>query len=254
MSLIKKDIKKNLGTVGNMYKNFSKIYDKFMENCNYDDWTQFLKNIVSDYKLQDKKILDLGCGTGEILLRLEEYNCSGLDLSSEMLKKANIKLKGKNIPLFLGDMREFNTGEKYGIIFSFFDTLNHLTSNEDLLDTFNSIKNSLEDGGIYIFDVVDREFMDKMFPNGVFADVRKDFSMIWEHEVEEESGLDIIEATYFIKNKNKTYDRFAEVYEKKIFTKEEIESACNLSGLSVEKIIVDENLAGKRYFYILKNN
>lgn len=65
--------------------------------------------------------MDLGCGTGENLLRLcEKYECSGLDLSEGMLKKANIKLKGKNVPLFLGDMREFDTGEKYDIIFSFF--------------------------------------------------------------------------------------------------------------------------------------
>ena len=53
------------------------------------------------------------------------------------------------------------------------------------MDLFNSVKNSLNEDGIYIFDVVDREFMNKMFSNDVYADNRKDFAVIWEHDYEE---------------------------------------------------------------------
>lgn len=238
-----------------MYKNFSKVYDKFMEICNYDEWTGILEKYISEYNPNGKKILDLGCGTGENLLRLcEKYECSGLDLSEGMLKKANIKLKGKNVPLFLGDMREFDTGEKYDIIFSFFDTVNHLTSLEDLNDLFNSVRNSLNDNGIYVFDVVDREFMDKMFANDIYADSRKDFAMIWEHFYDEELNLDQIEASYFIKNKNNTYDRYNEYYEKRIFTHEEILRCAETAQITVKKFEINYNIAGKRYFYILQNN
>lgn len=237
-----------------MYKNFSKVYDKFMEICDYNEWVSLLENYIKDYNQSGNKILDLGCGTGETLVRLsEKYQCSGLDLSEGMLKKAKIKLKGKNVPLFLGDMREFDTNEKYDVIYSFFDTVNHLTSLEDLNDLFNSVKNSLKENGIYIFDVVDREFMEKMFPNDIYADSRKDFAMIWEHFYDEEENLDQIEASYFIKNKNGTYDRLNEFYEKRIFTHKEIEDCVKNSGLSLEKCEENQDLAGKRYFYILKN-
>ena len=236
-----------------MYKNFSKVYDKFMEICDYNEWIKILEKYIGEYNSYGKKVLDLGCGTGSTLVNLsEKYECSGLDLSEEMLKKANIKLKGKNIPLFLGDMREFNTGEKYDIIFSFFDTVNHLTSTEDLLDLFNSVKSSLNNNGIYIFDVVDREFMNKMFANDVYADNRKDFAVIWEHFYNEEENLDEIEATYFIKNKNKTFDRVTEYYEKRIFTHEEICACAEKAGLCVQKCEMNDFLAGKRYFYVLK--
>lgn len=237
-----------------MYKNFSKVYDKFMEICDYNEWVSLLESYIKDYNQSGNKILDLGCGTGETLVRLsEKYQCSGLDLSEGMLKKAKIKLKGKNVPLFLGDMREFDTNEKYDVIYSFFDTVNHLTSLEDLNDLFNSVKNSLNENGIYIFDVVDREFMEKMFPNDIYADSRKDFAMIWEHFYDEEENLDQIEASYFIKNKNGTYDRLNEFYEKRIFTHKEIEDCVKNSGLSLEKYEENQDLAGKRYFYILKN-
>lgn len=237
-----------------MYKNFSKVYDKFMEICDYNEWVSLLENYIKVYNQSGNKILDLGCGTGETLVRLsEKYQCSGLDLSEGMLKKAKIKLKGKNVPLFLGDMREFDTNEKYDVIYSFFDTVNHLTSLEDLNDLFNSVKNSLNKDGIYIFDVVDREFMEKMFPNDIYADTRKDFAMIWEHFYDEEKNLDQIEASYFIKNKNGTYDRLNEFYEKRIFTHKEIENCVKNTGLSLEKYEENQDLAGKRYFYILKN-
>ncbi|MFK4786129.1 class I SAM-dependent DNA methyltransferase [Fusobacterium sp. MFO224] len=234
-----------------MYKNFSKVYDKFMEACDYDKWTELLEQIIKKNRKEPKKLLDLGCGTGEVLKRLStKYICSGLDLSEHMLDRANNKLK--NVKLYLGDMREFNTFEKYDVIFSFFDTINHLTSLEDLLDTLNSVKNSLEMGGIYIFDVVDRKFMNKMFPNGVFADVREDFSVIWEHEIDEETSLDIIEATYFLKSKNDLYEKYEEYYEKKIFTEEEIDRIIEISGLKKEYILKDDKLAGERNFYILR--
>lgn len=237
-----------------MYKNFSKVYDKFMEICDYSEWVKTLEKYIREYNPEGKKILDLGCGTGETLLNIsEKYNCSGLDLSEEMLKKAKIKLKNKNIPLFLGDMREFNTGEKYDIIFSFFDTVNHLISLEDLNDLFNSVKNSLNEGGIYIFDVVDRKFMEKMFSNGIYADNRKDFAVIWEHFYDEEENIDQIDATYFMKNKNKTFDKFTEFYEKRIFTEKEILDCAKNSSFSIEKYEINASLAGERYFYVLKN-
>lgn len=234
-----------------MYKNFSKVYDKFMEVCDYDQWVEILEKNINKHTKKPEKILDLGCGTGEVLKRISnKYDCSGLDLSEQMLERANEKLK--NVKLFLGDMREFNTLEKYDVIFSFFDTVNHLKSLEDLLDTLNSVQNVLEPGGIYMFDVVDRNFMNKMFPNGVFADVREDFSVIWEHEMDLEASLDIIEATYFIQNKENNYEKYEEYYEKKIFTKEEIERAIEMSGLKKECILKDIQLAGERNFYILK--
>ena len=61
-----------------------------------------------------------------------------------------------------------------------------------------------------------------------------------------------IEASYFVKNKNKTYDRYNEYYEKRIFTHEEICFCAEKAGLSVKLAEFNEEIAGKRYFYVLK--
>ncbi|WP_297406393.1 class I SAM-dependent methyltransferase [uncultured Cetobacterium sp.] len=233
------------------YKNFSKVYDKFMQHCNYDEWADLIKKIISESDVSGKNLLDLGCGTGETLLRLkDDFQCTGLDLSTDMLTIANKKLKNKNVKLFAGDMRAFDTGEKYDIIVSLFDTVNHLTTIEDLEELMICIKNNLNPGGIYIFDVINREFMNMMFPGGVYYDDRKDMTIIWEHFQEDE--IDVIEAVYFVKNRAGHYEKLKEMYEKRIFTHKEIENILEKYNLNLLRVGKDDRIAGERFFYVVK--
>lgn len=236
-----------------MYKNFAKIYDKFMKNCNYDEWAEYVQELIVKGAPAGSKLLDLGCGTGETLVRLKDkFQCSGLDLSQGMLEIAHKKLKNKGVQLFMGDMREFNTYEQYDIIISLFDTVNHLTNLEDLNDLLESVKRSLNSGGIYIFDVVDRKFMEKMFPGGVYYDERKDMTIIWEHTYED--GIDYIDASFFVENRTGSYDKFKEYYEKRIFSEDEIKKALKDNDLSLLTIDKNDKMAGERFFYVIKKS
>lgn len=234
-----------------MYKIFSKLYDKFMEYSDYGAWEEAVESLIALGKPNGKKLLDIGCGTGELLNRMaKNYECSGMDISEEMLKVAHKKLKHRSIKLFLGDMVEFDTGEKYDIMLSMFDTVNHILSLEELESHFESVAKSLNDDGVYIFDVVDREFMDMMFPNDLFVDNRKDLTSIWEHDIED--GIDYIDATYFIKNNRSGWDKLTETYAKKIFTEQEIKEAISKMNLKLIKIMTTEKIAGKRNMYLVK--
>lgn len=234
-----------------MYKVFSKLYDKFMEFSDYGAWEKQVEELICEGQPNGKRLLDIGCGTGELLLRMaKNYQCDGMDLSEEMLKIAQKKLKHREVKLFLGDMVEFDTGYKYDIMISLFDTVNHMVSVEELESHFKSVADSLNPEGVYIFDVVDREFMDEMFPGGVFVDNRKDITCIWEHEIED--GIDYIDATYFLKNSRGSWDKLTESYSKKIFTSTEIIESAKISGLNVVKKVVNDKIAGKRYVYLLK--
>ena len=234
-----------------MYKNFSKLYDKFMEFSDYGAWEKQVEELIIQGNPDGKRLLDIGCGTGELLLRMaKNYQCDGMDLSEEMLKIAQKKLKHRDVKLFLGDMVEFDTGFRYDIMVSLFDTVNHMVSQEELINHFQSVENSLNSNGVYIFDVVDREFMDTMFPGGLFVDNRKDITCIWEHEIEE--GIDYIDATYFLKNSRGNWDKLTESYAKKIFTESEIKESAEKAGLKVLNTVINDKIAGKRYIYLLK--
>jgi len=236
-----------------MYKEFSKVYDEFMEYADYDLWYETVYQMIGVTDIKGNNLLDLGCGTGEMLLRAQtDFKCEGADLSSGMLERASEKLNslGVELPLYEQDMRKLCLGKKYDVIISMFDTVNHLTTQDDLVKLFQGINEHLEENGVYIFDVVDREFMDEMFPGGVFLDEREDMTVIWEHEVED--GLDYINTTFFVKNDGGSYDKYIEDYEKKIFTHEEISQCAEEAGLDVRGIYENSELAGRRYFYVLE--
>lgn len=233
-----------------MYKNFSKVYDYFMEHCDYSQWTSQIYDIFDRYEKKSGKILDVGCGTGEMGLRfVEKFQYSGLDLSEEMLKIAHKKLKNKGVQLYHADMVNFTLPERYDVAVSLFDTVNHLTSVEELRSHFICMKETLKEEGIYIFDLIDREFMNKMFPGGTFVDIRKKITVIWEHEFED--GIDYIDATYFVKNRGESYDKLTEYYEKKIFTREEVENSLKEAGMKLMEVIENNEIAGRRYFYVV---
>ncbi len=237
-----------------MYEGFSKIYDRLMEHADYDLWAEYVDRYISDYCDKAEEILDLGCGTGEVLIRLcDKYRISGVDLSEEMLSVAQkkIEIKGKSIQLYKQDMRELECGQEYDAVISLFDTVNHLKSLSDLEKTFFAVNKNLKDGGIYIFDVVTRQLMDDMFEGGSFVDERDDLFIVWEHEVDEE-GLDYVYTNFFIESKDGMYERISEEYVKKIFTHDEIRSCADRAGFSIEVVEENDVLAGSRVFYVLK--
>ena len=71
----------------------------------------------------------------------------------------------------------------------------------------------------------------------------------WEHDYDEEDGLDYIDTTFFVKNDRGSYDKYTEGYEKRIFTYREIDEAARARGLSVKLVYENSELAGRRYFY-----
>ncbi|MBI2672588.1 methyltransferase domain-containing protein [Candidatus Woesearchaeota archaeon] len=83
---------------------WANTYDWFL----IKPWMYYIqKKIVENLNLRDnQKILDIGCGTGDILVlisKLSRAKLYGLDISENMLKRASRKL-GKKAALKLGEV------------------------------------------------------------------------------------------------------------------------------------------------------
>ena len=89
-----------------MKKTFAEIYDSMMEYVDYDEWARLIDKKISPF-IEDKNMLEIGCGTGEIVVRMQKkgYKVEAIDNSIEMLKLA--KEKYKNIEFIKKDMRNF---------------------------------------------------------------------------------------------------------------------------------------------------
>ena len=101
------------------YKQLAKYYDELINLRVFIIY----KSIIGEIK--NRRLLDLGCGTGTLLKYYSSKNETfGIDGSPEMIKIA--KAKDKNTNYSVGDIKNFKINKKFNIIACAFDTINHL--------------------------------------------------------------------------------------------------------------------------------
>jgi len=95
-------------------------------------------------------VLEVGCGTGRILLPLLEagVDADGIDLFEPMLECARRKAaaKGFHPGLLLSDMRDFSMPRNYARVFLAFNTFAHADSTEAQLATLRRCHAHIEPG------------------------------------------------------------------------------------------------------------
>jgi SAM-dependent methyltransferase len=102
-------------------------------------------------------ILELACGTGQLTVPLASagLQITGLDLSEPMLSAARERAAARNVSVehLQGDMRDFDLGRRFALIFIARNSLLHLHSTEDILAALAMVRRHLAPGGMFAFDV-----------------------------------------------------------------------------------------------------
>ncbi len=138
------------------YKHLASIYDKSCGRYS-PKYYSFIKRILPKYNCKRGSVLDLACGTGELIQSLAKdwEHVVGLDISEEMLKVAATKLKDfDNVRFIKADFAEFELAEKFDLILSCFDSLNYAGSLDDVSDCFKNVYVHLKPGGLFVFDII----------------------------------------------------------------------------------------------------
>jgi SAM-dependent methyltransferase len=111
-------------------------------------------------------VLELGCGTGRILLPLARAGRTvvGLDNSREMLGRCRAKVAVEPAPvraritLHDHDVLTFDLGATYSLVIAPFRVLQQLTTVDDQLGFLAAVARHLAPGGRFIFDVFNPDF------------------------------------------------------------------------------------------------
>jgi SAM-dependent methyltransferase len=101
-------------------------------------------------------VLELGCGTGRVLLPIARDGvlCTGLDPSPAMLAEFRRKDPPANLRLVEGRMEDFDLApDRFALIFSAFRAFQHLLTGEDQLACLAAVRRHLTPGGLFAFDV-----------------------------------------------------------------------------------------------------
>jgi 2-polyprenyl-3-methyl-5-hydroxy-6-metoxy-1,4-benzoquinol methylase len=102
-----------------------------------------------------KRILEPGCGSGRLVVRLAElgYDVTGFDLSDSMLKflDQRLKRKGLTAKTYKQDMTGFSVDKPYDVVLNTFNTFRHLLDEESAVGHLQSVAKSLRRGGLFFF-------------------------------------------------------------------------------------------------------
>ena len=102
-------------------------------------------------------VLELACGSGQLTVPLARPGrlVAGLDRSRPMLDAARRRAAaaGAQIEFIEADMRAFDLGRRFGLVFIARNSLLHLSDAPDFQALFAAVRGHLAPGGLFAFDV-----------------------------------------------------------------------------------------------------
>ncbi len=124
------------------------LYAKVEHLLGIEEATEDLHKIYIDVlKNYDvTKLLDIGCGKGTLIQKLQHLTCKGIDLSEVMVNEA----KNRGLDVTCKNISEVN--ESFDVILAVFDVLNFLDA-DDLDEFMKNVASSLDDNGVFIADI-----------------------------------------------------------------------------------------------------
>jgi SAM-dependent methyltransferase len=196
-------------------------------------------------------ILELGCGTGRILIPLVAagYNTVGLDISPHMLSRCKQKLalqpeKIRNrVLLVQANMVDFELNRVFDLVITPFRSFQHLLSIEEQLACLRCINNHLVMGGTLILDLFqvmfDRihnpkyleemeDFAETELPDG--TRLRRSSRVSAFHRSEQYNDVELI---YYIAHPDGRKERLVQAFPFRYFFRYEVEHLLTLRGFEV---------------------
>ena len=206
------------------------------------------------------RTLELGCGTGRILIPTAISGCeiTGLELSPYMLEKCRQKLgkqpveAQKRVKLVQGNMTSFDTAESYSLVTIPFRAFQHLISPEEQRACLKCVHRHLVPGGRFVFDVFN-PYPPRLVPNPEYMaetedlpetelpdgrKLRRTNRTVACHREQQYNDVEII---FYISHPDGRAERLVQSFPIRYFFRYELEHLLELSGFRVVELFGDFN-------------
>lgn len=209
------------------YKNFAEIYDELINtDIDYNEWAKSIKRICDKNNIAFDDYLDLGCGTANMTKAIASLcrfkNIWAVDMSSDMLTKADVKLRNSGIKakLLCEDITSLNLNHKFDLVTCCLDCTNYILEEDGIEDYFNGVYDSMKENSIFIFDMNSYYKISNVLCNNVYNYDSDDIVYIWDNSFE--GNIVDMYISFFVKE-NELYRRFDEVHTERAYKDEHIE-------------------------------
>ena len=231
----------------------AELYDLIPAYANRSDKEFYLRRALG----ATGKILELGCGTGRILIPIAEAGCAitGVDASEHMLTRCRQKLGAlpksvtDRVRLIKGDMAHLKFDDTFSLAIIPFRAFQHLISTEDQLSCLSGLNRNLLPKAKLIFDVFNVRFDIVSNPNSSkeaedFPESRlKDGRLLRRasriarfHRAEQYNEVEII---YYLTSPDGTTDRIVHAFPFRYFFRYEIEHLLDRCGFRIIELLGD---------------
>ena len=232
------------------YDALAASYDGLMVDGSYLKRADWLERLFKKSRIPVESVLDLACGTGTIacLLAQRGYRVIATDVSEEMLAQASAKaaVLEEHAPLFLlQSMPRLRLAEPVDAVVSTVDSLNYLTRERDIRETFRRVYRWLKPGGQFIFDV-NSPYKLRRMDGQMYMDETEDSFCVWRTFFSEKTRICTYQVDLFRLNEDGSWDREFEEHRERAWFEEELRLFLADAGFAQVTVTGDLTLKAPR--------
>ena len=225
------------------YEAFAFYYDHLTKNVNYPERADYYCTLFSRLNHNMGITLDLACGTGSLTLELKKRGIDvyGIDGSSSMLSIAQEKAIEQQVQiLFLCQkMQELDLYGTVDTVLCTLDSINHLTTEQDVQKAFQKVSLFLNPDGYFVFDLNTIYKHKTILANHTFIYDTDTVFCTWQNHYFASDHRVEITLDFFEKQDNQSYLRYSECFFERAYTIQTIEKMLNHAGLSLVAVYDD---------------
>jgi glycine/sarcosine N-methyltransferase len=242
------------------------FYDSFTDYYHliHENWDQViieqgetLKKIFSPFlspkKLNTSTLLDCTCGIGTqaLGLKMSGLNVWGSDISSHSISRAKKEATKRQLPLVFQtcDVRELSAvfKQNFDLIYSWDNSLTHLTSSADMLKAFQAIYATLASDGIFFMSLRDYDQLVLSKPNvspllrrkDVYGDRLYFQTWDWKNKVHQGESWSEYDFTLYLVFE-KTHQVLTSQSVFRAWQRNELQKLLEIAGFQSSKVILPE--------------
>ena len=224
------------------YASFARYYDGLTKNVEYTKRADYLCRLLKKWGHEPGLTLDLACGTGTLTIELAKrgFDIYGVDGSMEMLSEAQQKAADAEMELLFlcQQMQRLDLYGTIDTVVCMLDSINHLTSEKDVMRAFQRVSLFMNPGALFVFDVNTLYKHREVLGNNTFVYDTDDVFCVWQNTWEPKTDKVRICLDFFERDGH-VYHRSSEHFVERAYSRELLEKMLQEAGLEVLAVYGD---------------
>lgn len=214
------------------YEILANFYDDLV-NVNYEEIYNFYEVIWSRFGLKPEIVLDLGCGTGNLLPFLErKYEVIGVDISEEMLTLAREKVAPDTL-LLCQDMCQLDLYGTVDAVVCALDCINALADAQEVEQALARANLFLSAGGLVIFDINSPYKFQEILDGSTFVYDTDEVYCVWQSDLVKEEASCFFSLDFFVPDGAGRFLRSREEQVQRVYNVAQMSAIVERSGLEL---------------------